>query len=174
MGFKKRDREAIEESIAADIWERMERIPDFGIEDIREISRGEGWEINIRLPDSEYIDADSYTRISNYTLDDAAIERVMAMADEFSRRHKQESMYWKYLGESGMSPAQFAEEHWYGQLRSLHRGDQRRKDAKGMSYSEIADELAIAESTLFGWLNGHRNPSRMASKAIDNLYRSKQ
>lgn len=56
-------------------------------------------------------------------------------------------------------------------LRLLHAGDHRRRGAPGLSWAELAERLGVAESTLYGWLDGRRSPGRMAQEMIARLYR---
>jgi len=58
---------------------------------------------------------------------------------------------------------------WRDQLRLLHGGDQRHKDAPGMTWDEIAGRLGISPSTLYGWLSGLHEPSPLARNAIASL-----
>ena len=60
---------------------------------------------------------------------------------------------------------------WYSQLQKLHPIDHRLKDSPGLSWATIAGKLGVAESTLYGWLNGRRKPSPAMKRLIDMIYR---
>jgi len=60
---------------------------------------------------------------------------------------------------------------WSAQLHALHLGDHRLKDAPGLPWVAIAERLGVAESTLYGWLNGRRKPSPAMKRLIDMIHR---
>jgi len=60
---------------------------------------------------------------------------------------------------------------WSAQLHALHLGDHRLKNISGLSWAAIAGKLGVAESTLYGWLNGRRKPSPAMKRLIDMIYK---
>ena len=146
----KSDRDAVIEHIGTTIYE-LRDIADKAGEALTEIEirerNAEGWTIDICLPGGTYHDERSFTRLEEITLSEAELTRALAYADDLIE----------------------IAEPWRRQLRILHGGDQRHKNAPGMTWDEIAGQLGISPSTLYGWLNGRHEPSPLARNAIAGL-----
>jgi len=59
---------------------------------------------------------------------------------------------------------------WWSMLQKLHGGDQRRKDATGMTVDELAAAIPAGVRSVKRWLKGEAVPNLAARAAIERLY----